>query len=977
VVALPEVKFFKNPNIKNTGTMAAFPGSSFPADGKARSSVLLLQKRFKSLVSMGLEQVLSHLTIRQKISYGYALLIGIVILGTGTGLLLGDYYQQQAANRVAHAEEQENLFRSLKITVIEAQEHQQRLPLLVNNSKQFEYEYSQVQERITRVKELLVDEATSALKQTEVVRNQIIVASMLLSIAIAAALSSYTSRAIAYPLKAATKVTVRLTEETNLNLQIPSTTKDEIGQLTTSLNQLLQRVANDTQELKQTTAELERFFNLSLDMFCIAGFNGYFQRLNRAFETHLGYTPKELLSIRFLDLVHPQDRAATSAEMQKLLAGVTVRQFENRYRCKDGSYKWLAWTATPFTPERLIYAVARDMSDRKKAEEKLLRIGKAVESTSDAIGMADITGRSIYHNPAFIDLFEYTVEELNAAGGPAAIYANFTDAQTVFTTIQSGCSWHGEVTMRSRNGRIMKIALRADAIKDETDEIIGLIGIHTDVTERKHVEEELRQSEAKYRELAQREALLNQLASQIRSSLDLNTILETAVQEIRNLLQIDRCFFLWYRPDEETPVWEFVQEARSAAFPSIIGYRVSVSSFGPLTTRVFNKEITRVDNARVLTDPVERKFFFSIGYTALLALPIHTTSGEVGVVSCGHSSGARPWREEEVELLRAVADQLAIAINQAELYKQSHIAAITAQEQATTLEQTLRELQQTQAQLVQSEKMSSLGQMVAGVAHEINNPINFIYGNLSHADQYAQDLLHLVQLYQEQYPNPATVIQAEIEAIELDFIREDLPKILSSMKMGADRIREIVLSLRNFSRLDESEMKWVDVHEGLNNTLLILAHRLKAKQGEHLDIQVIKDYGKLPPVQCYAGQLNQVFMNILTNAIEAIEDYNKEYSPEDIKKRPNTIWICTQVVDSDQVVILIGDNGPGMTEDVRTKLFDPFFTTKPVGQGTGLGMSISYQIVVEKHGGQLECISAPDQGTTFLIQIPIQQNTTS
>jgi signal transduction histidine kinase len=330
-----------------------------------------------------------------------------------------------------------------------------------------------------------------------------------------------------------------------------------------------------------------------------------------------------------------------------------------------------------------------------------------------------------------------------------------------------------------------------------------------------------------------------------------------------------------------------------------------------------------------------------------------------------------------VELLRAVADQLAIAIDQAELYKQTHLAAITAQEQATTLQETLRELQQTQAQLVQSEKMSSLGQMVAGVAHEINNPINFIYGNLSHADQYAQDLLHLVQLYQEHYPNPAEVIQADIEAIELDFIREDLPKILSSMKMGADRIREIVLSLRNFSRLDEAEMKWVDIHEGLNNTLLILAHRLKAKQGEHLDIQVVKDYGKLPPVQCYAGQLNQVFMNILTNAIEAIEDYNKEYSSEDIKKRPNTIWICTQVVDSEQVVILIGDNGPGMTEEVRTKLFDPFFTTKPVGQGTGLGMSISYQIVVEKHGGQLECISAPKQGTTFLIQIPIQQNTTS
>jgi signal transduction histidine kinase len=211
-----------------------------------------------------------------------------------------------------------------------------------------------------------------------------------------------------------------------------------------------------------------------------------------------------------------------------------------------------------------------------------------------------------------------------------------------------------------------------------------------------------------------------------------------------------------------------------------------------------------------------------------------------------------------------------------------------------------------------------------------------------------------------------------MEEIDLDFIREDLPKILSSMKIGADRIREIVLSLRNFSRLDEAEMKEVDIHEGLNNTLLILAHRLKAKQPEHPSIQVVRDYGNLPPVHCYAGQLNQVFMNILTNAIEAIEDYNKTRSPEELKKKPNTIWICTDVVDNNHVIILLGDNGPGMTEEVRNKLFDPFFTTKPVGSGTGLGMSISYQIVVEKHKGQLECISAPDQGTTFLIQIPIQ-----
>jgi len=505
-------------------------------------------------------------------------------------------------------------------------------------------------------------------------------------------------------------------------------------------------------------------------------------------------------------------------------------------------------------------------------------------------------------------------------------------------------------------------------------ELLKLMAQWVGVTwERQQAEEELRLSEAKFRELAQRETLLNRLASQIRRSLDLSAILETAVQEIHSLLQSDRCVFVWYQSDEATPVWQVVTEAKISTLPSLVGYSVADTAFSPLTARIFDKEIIRVDHARTLSDPVERKYFFRMGYTALLALPIHTTSGKIGVVSCSHSSGQRPWQDSEVELLQRVADQIAIAIDQSQLLHQSRVATIKAQEQATQLEQTLLELQHTQAQLVQSEKMSSLGQLVAGVSHEINNPVNFIYGNLTHIEQYAQDLFNLIQLYQKFFPSKVPEIEDFVKEIDPDFIAEDLPKILSSMRVGADRIRNIVLSLRNFSRLDESEMKWVDIHEGLDNTLLILAHRLKSKRREYPDIKVIKDYGNLPQVQCCPGQLNQVFMNVLTNAIEAIEELEKERSIEDIKNRPGTILISTEfLAKGDQVVILIGDNGTGMTQEVRHRLFDPFFTTKPVGSGTGLGMSISYKIVVEKHRGDLQCISAPNQGSSFLIYLPIQ-----
>jgi two-component system, NtrC family, sensor kinase len=333
------------------------------------------------------------------------------------------------------------------------------------------------------------------------------------------------------------------------------------------------------------------------------------------------------------------------------------------------------------------------------------------------------------------------------------------------------------------------------------------------------------------------------------------------------------------------------------------------------------------------------------------------------------ADGKEGWVDTNKIPLRDAQGNVVGILGTAEDISDDKLVEIQLKQPAEDLQNTLQELQRTQMQLIQSEKMSGLGQLIAGVAHEINNPVNFIFGNLIFANNYIEDLLRLVQLYEQHYGDRVPEIQELAKDIDLNFLIEDLRKLLKSMKIGAERIREIVLSLRTFSRMDEAEMKKVDIHEGLDSTLMILGHRIKAKPG-CIAIEVIKEYGNLPLVECYAGQLNQVFMNILANAIDALDE---SLVNESEKLTNPQIRICTELLEGDRVKISIADNGLGIPSAVKTRLFDPFFTTKAIGKGTGMGLSISYQIISDRHGGSLECISQPGAGAEFVIVIPLCQ----
>jgi PAS domain S-box-containing protein len=765
-------------------------------------------------------------------------------------------------------------------------------------------------------------------------------------------------------------------------------------------------IVRDISERKRTEAALleseakfRNFVENANELVFSLSTEGIFTYVSPNLVEMLGYEVSEWEGKSFALFVHHEDVSACAEFLTRVVAtGKKQTPIEYRVKHKDGSWRWHTTNGAAIkdTQGRSLYfvGIGHDITERRQSEDALQALVAGTASVTgeeffpavvrhlavalgvryaivvEKVGLFNPRGRvlAFWAGEQLGENFEYDLAntpcEIAVNEGmayyPSGVQQQFPfDEDLVMMEAQSYLGASFVDTDGTAIGHIAVLDTKPILQEERATAILRIFAARaTAELQRKQIEDSLRQSEKQFRELASKEALVNRLASEIRASLDLNTILETAVSEIHNLLQIDRCNFTWYHSTVKSPYWEIVQEAKNPTQANFLGLQIPHAELGLMGEKSLNKEITRIDDVQKVEKQVMRKTVESFGTTALLTVPIHTQSGEIGAFVCSHYTSSRPWLDSEVELLYAVADQVAIAIDQAELYKQSRNAAQIAQE-------ALRELQQTQAQLIQTEKMSSLGQLVAGVAHEINNPVNFIYANLSHAREYTEDLLGLVKLYQQHYTQPIPEIQQEIETIDLDFLAEDLPKLLDSMKIGAVRIREIVLSLRNFSRLDEAEMKAVDIHEGIENTLLLLQSRLKAKLGCP-QIQILKEYGNLPLVECYAGQLNQMFMNLLANAIDALEENSVT-----VNSQQSTILIRTQI-KGDSVIISFADNGSGMNEEVRQRVFDPFFTTKPVGKGTGMGLSISYQIVL-KHGGRLDCISAPGQGAEFLVCIPLHQ----
>ncbi len=722
----------------------------------------------------------------------------------------------------------------------------------------------------------------------------------------------------------------------NLDSDTYTALEEELKSLRQRVAELEQQLINQQQvPFRMVVGSVNNYEIIMLDP------QGYILTWNEGAELLKGYTAQDIIGKHFSCFYSIEDINDDIPKLT-LLKAIEQGRFEVegwRLR-KDGSKFWADVVTTALKDEsgKLLgfSKMTRDVTDRKQVEQAQARLSTILEATSDFVSSCDPEGQILYLNKIgrqILGIGEKDDLTFNIYAAHPEWATKIIREQGIPTAIRDGV-WRGETALLSHDGQEIPVSQVLVAHKTTDGELEFLSTIARDISEIKQSSATLQQA--------------------MRDQKELLAQTEYSAQLLREVI-------------DATPDWLFVKNHN-------FRYMLTNKSFAAAIGRT--PETVMGKNDLELGFPPEQVFgnpdagirgFRADDEQVLAGEEIYNpfdpatyADGSVHIFD----TQKLPMRDPEGNIFGVLAFCRDIT--------ERHHAEEALRQKTQELEVALKEIRETQAQLVQSEKMSSLGQLVAGIAHEVNNPINFIHGNILHANEYTENLLNLIELYTKHYPQPVPEIQDEIEAIELEFLVEDLPKLLSSMKLGAERIRQIVLSLRNFSRLDEAEHKAVDVHEGIDNTILILQHRLKEKVGRGT-IQIVKEYGNLPLIECYAGQLNQVFMNIITNGLDALEEYNHQRSLEEIKINPSIIKISTEVVDNNWVQIRIADNGTGIPKEVQNRLFDPFFTTKSIGKGTGLGLSISYQIVVEKHKGELQCISTPGEGAEFVIKIPLKQ----
>jgi two-component system, NtrC family, sensor kinase len=752
---------------------------------------------------------------------------------------------------------------------------------------------------------------------------------------------------------------------------------------------------NSLATLAENEAKFRSLVEDAHDVISIWNLDGTLTYISPSFQTILGHSPTDWIGQSFAPLVHPDDLPACMIINQRVAeTGQKLAGHQFRHQHHNGHWIWMSINICPIKNIQgeviAFQGILRDINESKQQETALrFIVEETVSKTGEDFFRNCVRSLSnIFQTQyAFIAqnvdetycqsqmLVLWTGEEFakpyhfDLAGTPCqtvfqnkwgifpnALQAHFPTATGLATL--GAESYVGVVITDSQGKTIGNLGII------DTKPLLNNINTVKSILQlfaaRVGAEMERSVAEATLKDYADRQVLLNHLTHQIRNSLDVNTILKTTIEELYKLLQVDWCAFTWYDPTVTPAVWNVVVDQAHNQVSSVGVYSSDI--IGAIDDIILRLEILRIDRAEHYEEPVHRAFLVSTGTKSRLCVPIQTQRAQIGMIVCDHMQQYHSWSDSEAELVQAVASQLAIAINQAELYANS-------QDKNDKLQAVLKMLQQTQATMVQTEKMSSLGQLVAGIAHEINNPVNFIHGNLTHVKAYTEDLQDLIALYQQSDSRPNQTIAQKLDDIDLDFLKQDLPQLLTSMNAGTQRIREIVTSLRTFSRLDEAEFKSVNLHDGIDSTLLILQSRLKGTS-DRSAIQVIKHYGQLPQVECFAGQLNQVFMNILNNAIDALEKLRSHPSTD---RNPCNIEITTELTDSQQVILRFADNGVGIPEEIRSRIFDPFFSTKPVGQGTGMGLSISYQIITDRHSGRITCNSTVHQGSEFIIQIPLKQ----